>query len=187
MKLRRFPSGRRPKARLWVLFLSSTFAVSLCFPFSPFLSSPALLPFSPFPFFSSFSCPFTPSSHLLSLLFFSALFLFPCSLHSPLRFFLFLFPCPLCFPSQSFFSPFFIPQNPQARPLLALTGCRQGEKENNGRRRSGIRGKESFKLRAFLPAPYLEGPALKGICITRTYPGNGRGQFNCRSASEHTL
>ena len=150
MKLRRFPSGRRPKARLWVLFLSSTFAVSLCFPFSPFLSSPALLPFSSFPFFSSFSCPFTPSSHLLSLLFFSVfslpfslssspsspffLFLFLYPLHPPLRFFLFLFPCPLCFPSLFFFSPFFIPRDPQARPLLALTGCRQGEKENNGRR-----------------------------------------------------
>ena len=82
------------------------------------------------------------------------------SLSSPL--FSFLFPCPLCFPSQSFFSPFFIPQNPQARPLLALTGCRQGEKENNGRRRSGICGEKSFKLRVFLPVPYLRGPRPKG-------------------------
>ena len=163
MKLRRFPSGRRPKARLWVLFLSPTFAVSLCFPFSPFLffslCSPAVLFLSFFLFF------FLPLHSIFSLTLFtlfSALFLFPCSLHSPLRFFLFLFPCPLCFPSLFFFSPFFIPQNPQARPLLALTGCRQGEKENNGRRRSGIRGKESFKLRAFLPAPYLRGPRPKG-------------------------
>ena len=41
-----------------------------------------------------------------------------------------------------------------------------GEKENNGRhlsKRSGIRGEESFSLQTFLPAPYLEGPALKGI------------------------
>ena len=148
-----------------------------------------MLSFFAFSFLSLLSCRSLPflfsllflalSLHLLtyslcsSSPFFLFLFLYP--LHPPLRFFLFLFPCPLCFPSLFFFSPFFIPQNPQARPLLALTGCRQGEKENNGRRRSGIRGKESFKLRAFLPAPYLEGPALKGICITRTYPGNGRG------------
>ena len=116
MKLRRFPSGRRPKARLWVLFLSPTFAVSLCFPFSPFLFFPlsALLPFSSFPFFSSFSCPFTPSSHLLSLLFFSALFLFLFTLLS--AFFSSFFPVLFAF----LLSPFSLPFSFLKIPKLAL-------------------------------------------------------------------
>ncbi len=120
-----------------------------------------MLSFFAFSFLSLLSCRSLP--FLFSLLFLAlSLHLLTYSLCSSSPFFLFLFPCPLCFPSLFFFSPFFIPQNPQARPLLALTGCRQGEKENNGRRRSGIRGKESFKLRAFLPAPYLRGPRPKG-------------------------
>lgn len=108
MKLRRFPSGRRPKARLWVLFLSSTFAVSLCFPFSPFLSSlcsPAVLFLSFFLFF------FLPFHSIFSLTLFALLLRFFSSFFSILftllsAFFSSFFPVLFAFLLCSFSLPF---------------------------------------------------------------------------------
>lgn len=158
MKLRRFPSGRRPKARLWVLFLSSTFAVSLCFPFSPFLSSPALLPFSSFPFFSSFSCPFTPSSHLLSLLFFSALFLFPCSLHSPLAFFSSFFPVLFAFLLSPFSLPFSFLKIPKLALCLRLPDAVREKKRTTANVGSGSAGRKALTFKPPSPPRIKRAP-----------------------------
>ena len=49
--------------------------------------------------------------------------------------------------------------------FVLFSGIAKQVQDNSRRsnKRSGIRGEKSFSLQAFLPAPYLEGPALKGI------------------------
>ena len=183
LKLCRFSSGRRSGS--WhpffvILSLTLALAVSL---FSSFLSSlilssflflfflltpsalSSLRPLS-YSLFTPLPSPSSPSSlpFLLSVFFLSSLFslLPPFLLFSPE------------IPELSLHSL----AGWQIGSAVLTGGMTAGEKENNGRRlgkRSGIRGEKSFSLQTFLPAPYLEGPALKGISITRTYPGNGRG------------
>ena len=49
--------------------------------------------------------------------------------------------------------------------FVLFSGIAKQVQDNSRRsnKRSGIRGEKSFSLQTFLPAPYLEGPALKGI------------------------
>lgn len=157
MKLRRFPSGRRPKARLWVLFLSSTFAVSLCFPFSPFLSSPALLPFSSFPF----SLLFLPFHSIFSLTLFALLlrslpFSLFSSLSSPL--FLFLFPVLFAFLLSPFSLPFSFLKIPKLALCLRLPDAVREKKRTTANVGSGSAGRKALTFKPPSPPRIKRAP-----------------------------